>query len=162
HRALQKEQALELIAAACVTIPPARYGFCEIQNFQYYYARKNIAIVVYDSQTFGSGRVMLYNLLSLKVVNICHDAAAYHCDTFLNLTGAAKSKFICDRCNKKYQYVDRHVCNSICPRCFVTPSCIKDDIETLVFRIIKRWGRKKNLRFVENMSKMRTRTSWKA
>ena len=118
-----------MLRDANVVVPAAGCGFLEISKFQEYYARRGIAIVVYDRETFGSGEPPFFDghrMISVDnptVINLYHDEKNRHFDTILNLVGAAQSKFFCIYCNKRYHYVDQHTCTSVCACCFVTPAC---------------------------------------
>ncbi|XP_072758832.1 uncharacterized protein [Anoplolepis gracilipes] len=58
---LQRDLALQLTRNAGVTIPEEGSGIPEIERFQQYFARDNIAIVIYNIVTFGRGGKPLYN-----------------------------------------------------------------------------------------------------
>ncbi|OXU19616.1 hypothetical protein TSAR_004413 [Trichomalopsis sarcophagae] len=94
-------------------------------------------VVVYDSNSFGygeppffDGRATIRDVQPSKIINISYDARGHHYDTILNLTGAAKSKFYCVYCNKKYHYIDQHVCMSrlFCHAClnFLGITCFEN------------------------------------
>ena len=132
RRPLQRQKAIKLLRDANVVVPMGGCGFREIEKFQEYYARREVAIVVYDKETFGSGeqpffdgRPMLNNS-NPTVINLYYDATNHHFDTILNLVGAAQSRFFCKYCNKRYHYVDQHECAFICSCCFMTPGCTRE------------------------------------
>ncbi|XP_031785061.1 uncharacterized protein LOC116417208 [Nasonia vitripennis] len=60
RRGMQKERANLLTINANVVIPANGCGIQEIETYQRYYVAKNIAIVIYDSLSFGSGEPPFY------------------------------------------------------------------------------------------------------
>ena len=57
RRSLQRQKALKLLRDAKVVVPMGGCGFSEIEKFQEYYARRGVAIVVYDKETFGTDEI---------------------------------------------------------------------------------------------------------
>lgn len=110
-------------------IPSEGSGINELKKFQVYYARKNIAIVVFDRHGFGAGEEPFFDGRSKittsinGIIYLCYDPDLKHYDTILNLTGAAASVFFCSFCNKKYKHIDSHNCEKICSGCYFTPAC---------------------------------------
>ncbi|OXU16227.1 hypothetical protein TSAR_005620, partial [Trichomalopsis sarcophagae] len=132
RRSMQKERANLLTISANVVIPEIGCGIREIEAYQEYYVEKNIAIVIYDSLSFGSGEPAFYdgrpllNSNNFDVIYLLYDAGRRHFDTILNLSGAARSHFFCEHCNKNYRFIDEHRCSAKCHRCFCTPACNTD------------------------------------
>jgi len=58
---LQRELALQLMRSAGIIIPEEGCGIHEIERFQRFLAAENIAIIVYNFSTFGSGENPLYD-----------------------------------------------------------------------------------------------------
>ena len=110
---MQKERALKLVQDACVEISNNGCGYAENEKFQTYYDTRGIAIVVFDSEKFGTGDNILYDgrkpFLQDKIY-IFYNNDTRHYDLILNLAGAVSSRFFCAFCNKKYAHVDAHVC----------------------------------------------------
>ena len=135
RRPLQKQRALELMSNAGLTIIPTQFncGFPETEKFQSYHKRWDIAIVVYDKETLGSGepsffdgRFLMRTTVNVSVINILYDPVP-HFDTIMNLTGTAQCKFFCSYCNMRYHFVDDQ-CKTLCSICMILPVCEKQGV----------------------------------
>lgn len=133
RRSLQRQLAIKLVRDANVRVPLEGCGYNEIDKFQSYYDNLGIAILVFDSESFGNGDTILYDgrkeFLENKIY-ILYNEEARHYDVILNLSAAVSSRFFCEYCNKKYAHVDSHMCDKICSACFVSPKC--DSTQALI------------------------------
>jgi len=134
HSLLPCECALQLTRSAGVVIPEEGCGIREIERFQRYFAADNIAIVVYNFNTFGRGEKPLYDgteilaspeCESSRRLNILYYEDSHHYNPILNLKAAAGTRDYCVACNVDFRN-DRpnsHRCLNKCPRCFSVPPC---------------------------------------
>lgn len=124
RRPYQYEQAFDLVSKSGLVIPDSGCGIPEILKLQEYYANYNIAIVVYEFETFGRGGEPLFDGSSsitskgetiAKKLNIMYYAQTNHYQPILNMRAASGSRNYCVKCNKGYW--GGHSCPNACFRC---------------------------------------------
>ena len=126
RRPLQRLCADRLIEIARVRVPAHGCGYVELEQFQRYFWTIDIAIVVFDSETFGEGDAPWFDgrrSFEEKCIFLLYDSRAHHFDFIANLSGLFYRSFFCVYCNKRYAGVNGHVCEKTCSKCFVTPRC---------------------------------------
>lgn len=103
---LQRELAQQLTRNAGVAIPEEGCGIREIELFQHYFVRDNIAIVVYNFNTFGRGEKPLYDGTAILAslgrepslrLNIMYYERSRHYNPILNLKAGCRN--YCEPCN---------------------------------------------------------------
>ncbi|XP_067216278.1 uncharacterized protein [Linepithema humile] len=137
----QRELAGELTKKVGIAIPEVGCGIREIEHFQQYLAAENVAIIVYNSDTFGRGGKPLFDgtavLASLhrepiSRLNILFVAESRHYSVILNLRAAVGSRGYCIPCNVAYRSDAKgHRCSNKCPRCNMVPTCERFEHERI-------------------------------
>ncbi|XP_072766581.1 uncharacterized protein [Anoplolepis gracilipes] len=144
---LQKELANQLTRNAGVVIPEEGCGIREIERFQQHLAVDNIAIIVYDFNTFARGGKPMYDgtaiLASLRreptlTLNIMYYEHSRHYNTILNLKSAAGCNYYCAPCNVGFWNTNGHRCSNKCSRCLTVPPCNQTDVEILKCNVCNR------------------------
>lgn len=133
---LQRSFAQDLTERAGVVIPREGCGIREIECFQRFLAADNIAIVVYNADTFGKGERPLFdgsgvlNALGHEPshkLNIMYYESERHYNPILCLKAAAGSrKDFCIPCNISYKEGTVHRCTNKCPLCNNMPPCVQE------------------------------------
>ena len=139
----QTERARQLVIDANVPIPPNGCGLREIEKFQEYYARNNIAIVVYFFKTFGRGDTPFFDgtkyVLNVTnkveyILRVMYYEDSHHYQPILNLVAAAGSKGYCIPCNKSFQNERDHRCKHKCYKCMQKPMCSVENMQLKCFQ----------------------------
>ena len=126
----QKSIALKLERDAGVNVPEIWCGPQEIPQFQIYYANLGVCVIVYDSQTLGTGENPIYDgtvFLTASDIDILYTLKVMyfprlnHFRPILNLKAVSGSRNYCIPCNKKYEHY--HRCSNRCYRCKQMPPC---------------------------------------
>ena len=128
----QRERAEELVRDANVVIPPNGCGLPEIRQFQAHLARDQVAIVVYNFQSFGRGGRPLFDGTNYVqnafgdvkfTLRILFYENLRHYRPILNLIAASGCRGYCIPCNEGYNDYQAHRCRYRCPKCMQQPRC---------------------------------------
>lgn len=128
-RKIQKLKSENLLKQANVILPKNGCGIPEIKKFQEYYAKKNIAIVIFDKNCIGTGDPPFFDGREYvkhkinDVLYICYSSNIKHYDVITNLVGVIDCNYFCINCNKKCDGKQFHRCKSMCSACLATPPC---------------------------------------
>lgn len=129
---LQKSLALKLSRRVGIEIPRNGCGLNEIYAFQLHFARKGVAIVIYNFTEFGTGQPPMFDGTELVLrtrgnvrftLRVMFSEAHRHFRPILNCTGAAGSRNFCIPCNQSYTTDRNHNCRKNCIRCFQDNLC---------------------------------------
>lgn len=164
----QRDQALQLLHDSGVEITPAGGSYCELIEFQKYFASKNIVIRVYELFTMGKkvplyfdGSEIVNNLLFQENYSINLILSNDHYDLIINLKGACGNSLFCPRCNVSFRYHSDHKCQFRCTRCFNADNRSCDKKESVYCQICNRsfFGRQcfdRHLQINSSYSKSKT------
>lgn len=139
NRREQKIQAQKLVDRAGVVIPRDGCGLGEIHKFQVFFAPQQVAITIFNFQTFGRGGAPLYDGTAfvknlgfdiIYTLRIMFFETARHFRPILNLTAAAGSRGYCEQCNIAYMRVIDHRCTFKCCKCLQKSDC--DSLSELI------------------------------
>ena len=128
----QKENALDLMKRAQITISQNGADLNDVHRFQKYFVDHAIALVVYAFKNFGRGGAPLYdgrNLVIEKhgeishILRLIYYESSNHFQPILNLVGACGSSAYCEPCNKAFDKIENHKCESCCSKCMQIPTC---------------------------------------
>lgn len=117
---------------AGVVIPRDGCGLAEIHKFQEFFAPQQLAIIIFNFQTFGRGGAPLYDG-TVFVQNLGIDIIytlrriffemARHYRPILNMTAAAGSRGYCEQCNVAYMRAIDHMCSFKCCKYLQKSDC---------------------------------------
>ena len=126
RRPFQKHCADRLFEVCKVRITDRGCGYIELEQFQRYFWTVNIAIIVFDSETFGEGEAPWFDgrrSFEEKCIFLMYNSRARHFDVIVNLSGIVQPNYFCVFCNTKYKTLNSHKCEKKCPQCYTAPSC---------------------------------------
>ena len=135
----QKQLAEKVVNHLRLRIPRNGCGLNEIYEFQLYFARKGVAIVVYNFRELGTGARPLYDGTDLTIqmfgnvkytLRILFYENRRHYRPILNINAAAGSRNFCIPCNISYTTERNHSCKNRCLKCLQNTLC--DSNERLI------------------------------
>ena len=100
---MQTRLAKKLAQDAGVRVPKEWCGYPELVQFQKYFDRFDITIVLFDALDFGTGKEILFdgcNEYTRDNFYILYDDETNHYDLIVNLTASVSSRFFCTYCKK--------------------------------------------------------------